>query len=406
MCNRVHSALSFRRYCLCAILCASSFFGLFIDSAFSQRPRQAMRAALELPGAVVGALREPGAAASNNRAFIEEGAYFSPLVAAPSEHKLTERYDVGIRNVSWRSRDAKSYSALIFHPASRPIGDVKFSVVIFSHGLGSSAESFSYLARAWAERGSVVVMLRHPGSDESVWRGKLRPMAELKDAYHRSWSARDRARAIIAALDLVTSWHNEGTGLGADIDVSRIATSGSDLGALAALLVAGQLPPDNGPSLKDPRVSAVLAISPPVFCTSEQGAIVYSQITVPLMVITGTNDDGIVGTTKAYQRRIPYDSVRIDDRYLVVLQGADHRVYGGLRLSSQRQASDEPYHETIGIESSDFFSAYLRDDLFRLESLRAYGYLVPFANAVVERSLGARSRAPQFTASIEDCAVE
>ncbi len=381
--GRMRRASSF-----CVFLCVFSLVSLS-GMAFAQRPRTVLRAALEAPATVVDVLRDPIPPSMTQGGYARRGEsdfYRSSVGGRYSSQRPAENYAVGVRNVTWRGRDAKSYSALAYHPATPPVGDVKFSVVIFSHGLGASAESFSYLANAWAERGNLVLLLRHPTSDESVWRGKLRPMAELKDAYRKHWSGRDRARAIIAALDLVYSWKNEGTGLGADLDLSRIAVAGNDLGALAALMVAGQLPPDNGPSLKDPRVASVLAMSPPVFCSREQGAIVYSQITVPVMVVTGTHDDGVVGSTKAYQRRMPYDSVRNVDRYLVILQGADHRVYGGLRISSQRQASDAPYQETILIETSDYFSAYLRDDAFRLASLRARGSVEQFANANVEHS--------------------
>jgi hypothetical protein len=105
------------------------------------------------------------------------------------------------------------------------------------------------------------------------------------------------------------------------------------------------------------------------------------------MIVTGTEDNGIVGTTKAHERRIPYDSIRGVDKYLVVLQGADHRVYGGRRMGA-KHASDQPFQQTIRQETSDFWSAYLQTEPSILRQLCAQGKTVPFSNARVEWLLG------------------
>ena len=291
-------------------------------------------------------------------------------------------YRVGSAKLSWRSRDGKEYDAIVYHPTRPPVGGSKFGIVIYSHGLGASPEEFSYLGREWASRGVVCITLSHPASDDSVWRGKARPMAALKEAYHKYWSGRDRAMAIRSAIDYVYASHNRPGPLGLDVDLRKIAVAGNDLGALGALLVAGQLPPDNGPSLRDNRVAAVLALSPPVFCEAELGAEVYAGVTVPLMVVTGTKDDGIVGSTKARQRRLPYDSVSRSDRYLVVLDGGDHRVYGRRIVGS-----DESFHKTISAETSDYLSAYLLGDYDVLMELRERGSTFSLKNASVEKAL-------------------
>lgn len=291
-------------------------------------------------------------------------------------------YRVGVQNISWRSHEGRNYRAIVYHPTTPPVAGSKFGVVIYSHGLGASPEEFGYLGRAWASRGVVTLTLHHPETDESVWRGKARPMAALKEAYRKYWPSRDRAKAIRAAIDYIYDSHYSPGPLGSDVDLGRIAVAGNDLGALGALLVAGQLPPDNGPSLRDDRVAAVLALSPPVFCEERQGARVYSGISAPLMVVTGTKDDGIVGSTKAYQRRLPYDSVRKSDRYLVVLNGGDHRVYGRRVIGS-----DTSYHETIAAATADYLSAYLLSDYDVLMALRQYGSATSLGNASVERAL-------------------
>ena len=45
-------------------------------------------------------------------------------------------------------------------------------VVLFSHGLGGSRKGNAYLGNHWAARGYLAVFVQHPGSDDSVWKGK------------------------------------------------------------------------------------------------------------------------------------------------------------------------------------------------------------------------------------------
>ena len=278
-------------------------------------------------------------------------------------------YPVGRREVSWRDARGTRLSALVFYPAAPPVAGTKFSVVVYSHGLGGSAERFAYLGEAWAKRGVVTICLRHPESDETVWRGKLRPMGELKEAYRHTWTARDRALAIRSALDFLATTQNADGPLGRDLDLNRVGVAGNDLGALAALLVAGQLPPDNGPSLKDPRVAAVLALSPPVYCDQQQGRVVDSLIDAPMATFAGTNDDGLVGDVKAEQRRTPFDCARGVDRMHVTLQGGDHMVYGGHRFPT-KQMNDAPYQGAIRSASTLFWRAYLCSDPEAAQILR------------------------------------
>ena len=295
----------------------------------------------------------------------------APTVAPETPAVVSSvKYPVARREVSWRDARGAQISALVFYPAAPPVAGAKFSVVVYSHGLGGSAERFAYLGEAWAARGVVTLCLRHPESDETVWRGKLRPMGELKEAYRHSWTARDRATAIRSAIDFLTTTQNADGPLGRDLDLNRVGVAGNDLGALAALLVAGQLPPDNGPSLKDPRVAATLALSPPVYCDRRHGRVVYSLIDAPFATFAGTNDDGVVGDVKAPQRRIPFDCADGVDRFHFTLQGGDHMVYGGHRFPT-KQTNDARHQATIRSASTLFWRAYLCADPEAAQTLRS-----------------------------------
>ncbi|MGL4594436.1 MAG: alpha/beta hydrolase family protein [Thermoguttaceae bacterium] len=269
-------------------------------------------------------------------------------------------YQIMSQNVTWYdSSRRRTIPARIFWP--RTSGDEKCPVIIFSHGLGGSIENCSYLGSAWASRGFVVVLVQHPGSDENVWKGKIRVKSELQTAFNANWSGRTRANDIRFALNCIELLAEKGGNLGDKIDMSRIGVGGYDLGSLAALLVAGQLPPDRGPSLYDSRIKALLAMSPPINSPIGSYYSVYGQISVPTLFVTGTEDDGIVGTTKAHQRRIPFDYMADTDRYLITLQGADHRVYGGHTMP-MRAENDKPFQDAIVRVSCYFWQSTLQND--------------------------------------------
>lgn len=277
-------------------------------------------------------------------------------------------YSVGVTQMSWTKPDGSMRVSAKAHYPINP--QAPCPVVIFSHGLGGAPERFRYLGDMWASRGVVAVFLHHPETDESQWRGNIRAMPELKELYRRYWSARDRALAIRFTIDRLCEMGDQPGVLSGIMDVSRLGVAGNDLGALGALLVAGQLPPDNGLYLKDDRVKAVLALSPTVYCSAEKGKVVYADVSVPFMSVGGTNDDGIVGTTKAWQRRIPFDAMSNNDRFHVTLNGGDHLVYSG-HLRSRKQANDSIYQNAIKNVSTVFWSAYLQNDETALHLLES-----------------------------------
>ncbi len=54
-----------------------------------------------------------------------------------------------------------------------PAGAGKVPLVLFSHGLGSSLDSGSDWAEAWARAGIAVITIQHPGSDRGIRVGEV-----------------------------------------------------------------------------------------------------------------------------------------------------------------------------------------------------------------------------------------
>ena len=247
-------------------------------------------------------------------------------------------------------------------------------VILFSHGLGSSIENCAYLASAWTAHGFVCVLVQHPGSDENIWRGRVRILNEFREAFEKNWSSRTRAEDLRFVLDRLEQLVESHPQFAARIDMDRIGVGGIDLGALAALLLAGQVPPDNGSSLYDPRVTVALAMSPPVHSTRIGFQEMYQPIKVPTLFITGTNDDSVVGRTTAAQRRIPFDAMVQNQRYLITLDGGDHRMYGGRVVSFLGGRNDEKFQAGIVRSSTVFWRAFLLDEPKALQAMDTDGW--------------------------------
>ena len=301
------------------------------------------------------------------------------------------RYSVSSQTFVWRDEARRrSIPVKIFYPSTQH--DEAFPVIVFSHGLGGSYNRCSYLGSAWASKGFVAVMVQHPGSDENIWKGKVRILQELQESYKYNWSGRTRAEDLRFVLDQLEYR------LAQRIDLTRIGVGGYDLGALASLLLAGQKPPDGGPSLADSRIKAIVAMSPPVNRPQKSYQAVYAGVTVPVLFVSGTDDDGIVGSTKASQRRIPFDAMSQGNRYLVILQGADHQIYGGHMISlSLKARNDKKFQAAIVRASGCFWQAHLQEDARALTILNGYGL-----NAILGGLARVERRLPDSETASED----
>jgi predicted dienelactone hydrolase len=269
-----------------------------------------------------------------------------------------------------------------------PRSTEKAPIILFSHGIGSSNEECAYLAKAWTAQGFVCVLVQHPGSDENIKKRRVRILNEYRSAYEQNWSSRTRAKDLCFVLDCLEQLVQSHPQYAARLDMDKVGVGGIDLGALAALLLAGQVPPDYGSSLHDSRVKAVLALSPPVHPMNIDYREMYQPITAPTLFITGTKDDSIVGSTKAVHRRIPFDTMDQCRRYLITFDGGDHRIYGGRAVSFVGGRDDEKFQWGIVRASTCFWLAVLQEKPWAIQAMDSYGWasLVGVLASVERRS--------------------
>lgn len=221
----------------------------------------------------------------------------------------------------------------------RPAGGMgsALPLVVFSPGLGASRQDYGYLAEHLASRGVVVVVVSHPDSDSEAWRRWLRGERAGNQDRRSSWIGavlNDPAILKNRPLD-VSLVIDELSAPGSDvpIDTERIGVAGHSLGAATAMAAGGMLVDlgeANGGrrSFRDPRVGAVVAMSPqgPGTMGIFEGS--WDRFDTPVMLLTGTRDHPPPGRPARW-RRSAFDRARGAERYLVTLAGATHLTFGG-----------------------------------------------------------------------------
>jgi predicted dienelactone hydrolase len=283
----------------------------------------------------------------------------APRLLPRQSNKTDQGYPLAVTDYNWLDTLRQREVPARIYYSTADLGPMP--VVVFSHGLGRSLDDYAYLGQYWAGHGYVAVLVRHHGSDDAAWKGKLQPMKTLHEVYADPMTAVDRRRDLSFVLDQLDRMQVQGNRLAMRFDLQRIGLSGNDLGAQAVLVLAGQEYPGQI-TRPDPRIKAIVTMSPPAPQDHVSLKTVYQQINVPCMHMAGTEDDGIVGGTRAQDRRLPFENIFGADQYLITYIGADHLIYGGHVLEPLKASRDAGYQRLIRTSSTVFWNAYLKED--------------------------------------------
>lgn len=249
-----------------------------------------------------------------------------------------------------------------------PQGEEPAPVVIFSHGLGGSRDNNPYLGNHWAKRGYVVVFVQHSGSDESVWKDV--PAKDRMAAMKSAASAEayiDRVKDVPLAIDALVAWNKEeGHILSYKMDLEHIGMSGHSFGARTTQAMAGERMGGGKISVAEKRIDAAVMMSPSGSKFGDPDA-VFSEITIPCLLMTGTLDTSPVGRTSPKDRLEVFPYVG-GAAWQVVFDGAEHSAFG------QRAGRGEgEYHERILALTTAFWDAHLKNDVAALAWLNGEG---------------------------------
>ena len=229
-------------------------------------------------------------------------------------------------------------------------------VVIFSPGLGGTRDGYSYLGQAWSAHGYAVLVLQHVGSD---FAHILDPTAMQPAEYIA------RTKDVRFALDQLQHLRDTATDpLSGKLNLKQVAMGGHSYGAVTTEAMAGQVMPTGQKllGLSDPRIvcAMILSPSPP---RAGDAKVAFSQIKMPLLHLTGTEDDAPVGGIVAKERRVMFDVCPATPQYLVIFKDGDHMVFSGRPAKTPAKAKlYDAMHPVIVEATTHFLDAYLRDD--------------------------------------------
>ena len=214
-------------------------------------------------------------------------------------------------------------------------------LVLISHGLWDSPQSFQGWGQLLAAQGYAVLMPWHPGSDAQQQTAVLTGTAPPPSPDELSLRGRD----LIAILDAVAAGQLTGVN---GVDAQRVVVIGHSWGATTALQLAGVKPsevslqqrcgdlehPDRNLSwtlqcswltavdqaaLQDPRVIAVAAVSPPLSLLFPPGS--GRQMSGRALLVSGSQDWVVPPDPEAIE---PLRQGQPLGNQLVLVKGGDH----------------------------------------------------------------------------------
>jgi predicted dienelactone hydrolase len=219
-------------------------------------------------------------------------------------------------------------------------------LLVFSHSFGGSPRDYIGLSSFWASQGYVVVRPSHADAGRATASSR-----SMQDAWESQGANDWRARVqditfLLDQLDLLEQTYPE---LQGKIDRAKIGVAGHVHGAFTAMLLGGARTFPGGTAYADPRVKAIVAMSPPGPGPSrgltEQS---FAELRTPALFLTGTGEEGANETETTEWRRVGYNLAPAGDKWLVVLEGANHSAYTGrnTRPAEVREMVDETQRPT------------------------------------------------------------
>jgi len=258
----------------------------------------------------------------------------------------------------------------------------RFPLVVFSHGAGGSRDAFPDLTAHWASHGYIVVLPTHADSIQLRRRSgeDLSRLQRDLDSLRRDVKPLDRLTDIVLLLDSIGVMEERIAGLrdrdgNGRVDRDRVGIAGHSAGALTTQMAAGVKVRGVVPgallearSVGDPRIDAAILISGQGTTNRMFTDRSWSELSKPMLVITGSKDVAAIGSETPASRREPFEKAKPGDKYLVFLEGATHSSYQGkgpaARLDREQPTDTELEMITSVTASATlaFLDLYLKDD--------------------------------------------
>lgn len=240
-------------------------------------------------------------------------------------------------------------------------------VILWSHGLGGSRDGASFLARFLCAQGYAILNIQHPGTDSSLWEGKPgHPWDVIRATKIPRSASLQRFKDVPFVLDRLSDIAAAHPDAGAVMDLNNLGMSGHSFGGMTTQMMAGQRYPDENGSLvqfKETRFRAGVLYSPvPIsHVTDAPLKDLYGDITLPLLHMTGTDDESPVEKFGYRERMAVYEN-SAGPRGLLVMNDGDHMVYNGSRGKLAENPKRGLHEQIIRIGALAWWDWWLKAD--------------------------------------------
>lgn len=296
------------------------------------------------------------AAATSSPNPVNSGAY--KLAEGP--HAVTEVPDIVLHD----AKRGKDLHVRVFYPKEPG----SYPVIVFSHGAGGSQSCCEALTRHWATYGYVTIQPTHDDSTlqrRNSGEEDINFLKAVSEALKKPALWQSRPQDISFVLDSLPVFEKRIPALAGKIDREHIGVGGHSMGAFTADAIAGalvDLPGHPATNFTDPRVRAVLLLSPQG--PGEFGLTDHSwdRLTLPLLSMTGSLDLG-AGNQGPDWKKIPFERSQPGAKYHVFIQGANHMSFINARTLLPAHASEgDSILGYTNAASLAFWDAYLKAD--------------------------------------------
>lgn len=292
-------------------------------------------------------------------------SWYPALVPAGAEETID--YAVTLKDSTWQPTTPPVAHGHALRDAAIDASQGPYPLVVLSHGFMLSPAWYHTLAEQYASYGFIVLAPDHP--------------EEFDPTFGTMWQTLiDRPVAVTATLDYAEGLTAPDGAMAGLIDMAHVAVVGHSYGGYTALAAAGAqydmaaykercamleaddplaffcmplvpneaamaeragldtVPEGLWPSFGDPRVTAIIPLAGDSYLFDQAG---LTQITVPMMAITGGAD---TGTPPAWGAQPAYAYAASTEKALVVLEGGEHMIFT-TSCENQPWLSEHPYYE-------------------------------------------------------------
>ena len=342
--------------------------GLSLLNVLDIYPAEAMRidlgGGLTIAQEVNRAILQSEVAFEQVRALAAQAAEANPVEFGALLQLVQDERQYGVERISVVVPGVSNLVQLYLpqaQPGRRGVPAQGFPLVVISHGLGGTSDSYTYLAEYLATGGIAVATIEHVGSNDQQLYALL---AGRSDAVIQDEEFLRRPREVSLTLNTLSYLNSSDSPLKGQLNLDQIGVVGQSFGGYTALALAGatfdleglaaNCPPstisfnpslllqcqgarlgDPGTGLGDPRVKSIFIMNP--IGSVLFGETGYGRIEVPVMIVGGTADT----IAPAFPEQImPFGWLTTPERqnlqYLLLIdQGTHFSTIGDVALGDQ-----------------------------------------------------------------------